>query len=686
MKNQPYMTRSITLLTASGNRNLILELVDFFNGGDRFTYRPEAERIRRQFAGRPVTALYLVCTTKAMDELDPLREDLAREYPEVCVYAVELDCDDIGCGKDDLDMRERVYSVVRRMSGPDLVIASGGRKTITQRIIEAGLLHGCAGYLSITAPPGKEKDPDVRTCTEEFNVLWIPGRQFAEERRSDLIRDGIGDTFRSVYFLPRMVLDRLRDEREAVGRDPARKDDDLDWLRRLPKADLHCHLGGCQDETVLRELAAVLLDDLDVSSEERAAIRAALEEAAGVPPAVLTSDVLRGLRPERNARPIVHCLQNLDFLSAKVAAPKYLCAAVLVESLDVADLRSLCRDGRVGENGAVRWPEEKEIQGGNRLDWYMACGDLGGSTLLQTEHTLRLAVRRLLETASAENVRYLEIRCSPENYTKAGRLSITGAMEILLDEARAFLASVPEMRVNFLVMATRHKARAAMCRHVAAAILYADRERKGPRVVGFDLAGQERDHDPSLFVEEFQPLHRNFMNITIHAGEMADDDKIWEAIYRLHAKRIGHGLRLIDNRLMMDFVRDHQLAIEMCPSSNMQTNTFRDFWMQDGPDDPEIREYPLARYLEHGIRVTVNTDNRFISQTTLSNEYLQAARMTPGGLTRWQVLKLVKNGFKAAFLPKDEKDALLKEVDEEVFRLLLDDAFAGGRSAGKGHE
>jgi adenosine deaminase len=221
-------------------------------------------------------------------------------------------------------------------------------------------------------------------------------------------------------------------------------------------------------------------------------------------------------------------------------------------------------------------------------------------------------------------------------------------------------------------MATRHKEIAAMTAHVAAAVTFGNPSGHdaAPHITGFDLAGQEKDNDPILFQDIFLPLHHHFMNITIHAGEMAEDDKIWQAIYLLHARRIGHGLKLINNRKMMGYVRDHAIAIEMCPSSNIQTNGFRRF---DCTEEGET--YPLKHYLDFSLPVTINTDNRGISATTLSNEYLEAARMTKGGLSRWEILRLVKNGFKSAFLPKDEKDRLLKRIDEEVFLLVLNDFF-----------
>jgi adenosine deaminase len=264
----------------------------------------------------------------------------------------------------------------------------------------------------------------------------------------------------------------------------------------------------------------------------------------------------------------------------------------------------------------------------------------------------------------------MEVRFSPDNYTKAG-LSISRVIEILLDEAGPLCTKMPGIQVHFLIMATRHKERDAMINHVEAAVAHGQPgSGNGPRITGFDLAGQEEDNDPARFKDIFMPLHQQFMNITIHAGEMAADDKIWQALYDLHAKRVGHGLKLINNAKMMNYVRDYGIAIEMCPSSNIQTNDFRRHGREHIGD-----EYPLKEYMNKGIVVTINTDNRGISDTTLAKEYLEAARLSAGGLSRWEILRLIKNGFKAAFLPKDEKDALIKQIDDEFFTLILDDFY-----------
>lgn len=648
------MKRKLTLITALGNNSeLVLQLIDFFNGENRYCYNGEATALRRRFHGMALAGLHLICTKeeKVQNALTQLRQTVAIEYPELAgqIKEIPLPCTDISCDNDDETMRQLVYEKVKMLASDNLIIASGGRKTVTNRLIEAGMLFGCMGYLTLTAPRGKEK----REFSESFNLIWISTRQLAEERQQSSYKDELGDNFRSLYLLPSTMITHLLDD--TVGIHLNKKEEELAWLRKLPKADLHCHLGGAFDAGLLKELAATLLDDLKVSTARRQSLQQTMEKRLGCPMDQIQPDTLLAL----TAGNAPHCLNGLDKLFDGLPESKYLLTSILVNSLSSAQIEALC------------WHEPQRLSRGNRLDWYMSCGDLGGSSLLQSKKTLQLTLRWLMEQAVTENLRFQEVRFSPDNYTQNG-LTIPEVIEALLAEARDFMAGHPDFQVNFLIMATRHKEKAAMAAHVAAAVTFGrPSDGGGPRITGFDLAGQEEGNDPMQFQELFMPLHQHFMNITIHAGEMAEDDKIWQALYLLHAKRIGHGLKLVNNRKMMGYIRDYGIALEMCPGSNRQTNDFASF----GTDNTSGEVYPLKEYLDSGLAVTVNTDNRGISRTTLSQEYLEAARLTKGGLSRWEILRLIKNSFKAAFLPKDEKDRLLKKIDEVIFSLILDDYF-----------
>ncbi len=657
-KNRRPGPEPVVLLAALGNVDLILEYLDFFNGGARFSYTGEAEQVRRAFSGSGIAAVHLICTADSGKKLKELEGKVVADYPEVAIEPLFLRCTDIETAADEQEMKEEVYALVEKLAGSTgrLIISSGGRKTMTNRLIEAGLLHGCEGYLAITDSRQTDRDKPIRDQTNTFNILWIPARQFYRERCDAIpLRDGIGDNFRSLAILPQSVLKKLQEER--IGVDREQSDRELVWLRKLPKADLHCHLGGAFDLPLLRKLARLMVEDCRLDTS---AVKKIVEEKTGVSLPRLTSGHLRSLRPE-----VRHCLDNLEELLDPVPPDGGIPA--LVAQLTDEQIEDLSFDSR-----KMRDCRAKD------LAWYMTCGDLGGSALLQTERCLRAAMSWLLQRCYDDGVRYLEVRCSPDNYCRRD-LDIRDVLNILIDEGRSFMRRHDDFTVNLLVMATRHKSRAAMASHVSAAVCFAGNTHQGssrtPRVVGFDLAGQEKDHDPVQFRDLFMPLHHHFINITIHAGEMEDDDRIWQALYVLHAKRIGHGLKLINNRKMMHYIRDYGTAIEMCPSSNVQTNSFH----LPGDASPRDR-YPLKEYLRHGIAVTINTDNPGISATHLSREYLVAARLSENGLSRWDILKLVRNGFRAAFLPKDEKDRLLKKVDRQIFDIILNNYFQEDRS------
>ncbi|MBF0235765.1 MAG: hypothetical protein HQK65_22420, partial [Desulfamplus sp.] len=273
------MSQDMKMITAFGNVNLILQMVDFLSGNPTYRYNEEACNIRSSFIEFQLSDIYLICTQKSHEALPDLLKILGNEYPDISVHTISLGCDDIECAGDDRNMKGEVYRAVELLASDNLVISSGGRKTVTNRLIEAGLLYGCMGYLTMTAPA--EEDTNIRQRSLEFNLLWISARQFSEERRKHIIKSELGDNFRSLYLLPATMIDRLRNE--TIGADPGRADEELAWLHRLPKADLHCHLGGAFDEKLLKKLATTLLSDLKVSDEKKEDLLKIIEKNARRP-------------------------------------------------------------------------------------------------------------------------------------------------------------------------------------------------------------------------------------------------------------------------------------------------------------------------------------------------------------------------------------------------------------------
>src|SRR4029077_19622392 len=176
---------------------------------------------------------------------------------------------------------------------------------------------------------------------------------------------------------------------------------------------------------------------------------------------------------------------------------------------------------------------------------------------------------------------------------------------------------------------------------------------KGRGVVGFDLAGAEYDQ-PAKHHKHALPLVRaNNINVTIHAGEAYGPESIAQAVHVCGAHRIGHGCRLRENGDLLHYVNDHRIPLECCPSSNVQTGAIRD-----------LASHPLKLYYNLGLRVTVNTDNRLVTDTTVSKElWLCHTQM---GLDLADIRQIVLNGFKSAFLPFHVKQQYLRKVSAEL--------------------
>ena len=188
-----------------------------------------------------------------------------------------------------------------------------------------------------------------------------------------------------------------------------------------------------------------------------------------------------------------------------------------------------------------------------------------------------------------------------------------------------------------------------------------------PHLKGFDLAGEEEAGHPADMRQAFMPMMEKCMHFSIHAGEGQKVERIWEAVYHLNAERVGHGLTLLKNPRLMDRFRDRKIAVEMCPSSNFQIVGFRDNYL---PESDGMKRYPLKAYLDAGLRVTVNTDNPGISRTDFTRELHRAARLTPGGLSLWEILLLIRNGFRAAFVGTDMRNELLRRAELEIIEQI----------------
>lgn len=406
-----------------------------------------------------------------------------------------------------------------------------------------------------------------------------------------------------------------------------------DWLIRLPKAELHCHLGGMLDLAAQRQVAEAVWSALTAAERDTAWTLTGPWIESGQWP----SDWPEQLRHR--------------------AAGRSAAAASLLLHTDEPALRQNLY--------AATEPRVNLKVHRDGFAAYERPGELSGSALLQHEAAIEPYARAIVAMARAQGLRYLELRGSPQKYL-GGHAG--DALQQLHTALQREIQQDALLCRFIIILDRRQPAQAADIVRLAVRL----HEQMPEFMVGLDLAGAEGTTQPEQLAQAFEPAFRACLPVTIHAGEGEPAANIWEAAYRLHADRIGHGLTLADNPQLLQRFRDRGVCIELCPSSNREVVGFRDPVIAASADCPD---YPLAALLQAGLRVTLCTDNPGISRTTLADEYLCAARMieTQRRLTRWDALVLIRQAFKSAFLPASERSALMKSVDQAVFQQLLTD-------------
>ena len=315
---------------------------------------------------------------------------------------------------------------------------------------------------------------------------------------------------------------------------------------------------------------------------------------------------------------------------------------------------------RDGVHLAAKTPDE--------LKRLMHCGENTGSLVeylkafdvtlrvMQTEDALRRIAYELGEDASRENVRYMEVRYAPMLHTRRG-LKLTTVVESVLEGLRE-AQEKHGIESNVIICGIRNVSPEHSLEMAELAVAY-----KGRGVVGFDLAGAEYDHPAKHHKAAFQLVRDNNINVTIHAGEAYGPESIAQAIHVCGAHRIGHGCRLRENGDLLHYVNDHRIPLECCPSSNVQTGAIRD-----------LASHPLKLYKNLGLRVTVNTDNRLITDTTVSKELWLCHTQMGLGLT--DIKQIILSGYKSAFLPFHVKQQTLRKVSEELAAFSDEDPVA----------
>lgn len=309
------------------------------------------------------------------------------------------------------------------------------------------------------------------------------------------------------------------------------------------------------------------------------------------------------------------------------------------------------------------WPLPDEIL---PLEEYMKRGDNNGSYILKDIGCLRKQVELLYKNFIGQNISYAEVRCSPYNYA-GNEYSGKDILDIIIKEFDKQMRKYDnKCHVNLLIIATRNKSKEYIQNSLDLAVKYETNiDRKGKcRIVGVDLAGYEDIKTRAKYFEQdFEIVHRKGLDITIHAGENDDSESIWQAIYKLNTRRIGHGLNLYQDKNLMRSVINRKIGVEMCPYANYQIKGFY-------PMKGIKMKYPLLDYLNAGIQVCINTDNIGISNANITDNFMLLTKLNPG-ITRMQLLRLIRNGILQAFVGYDFRLQMLKEFNNEIFNIIL---------------
>ncbi|QDP95655.1 adenosine deaminase [Microlunatus elymi] len=276
--------------------------------------------------------------------------------------------------------------------------------------------------------------------------------------------------------------------------------------------------------------------------------------------------------------------------------------------------------------------------------------------VMQTASALRRVAAEMVADLADDGVVYVETRWAPEQHLHGG-LSLRQTVEAVqhgLEDGMAVAAGQGhKITARQLLTAMRH---AEDSRQIAELVVSC----RDLGIAGFDIAGAEAGYPPSRYRGSFDYLKRNNARITVHAGEGFGLPSIWEAVQLCGANRLGHGVRIIDDIPFGDgvaelgdlaaYVRDLRIPLEMCPTSNVQTGAVA-----------SIAEHPIKLLADLGFRVTVNTDNRLMSNTSMTGEFAALSEAFGFGLDDFRWLTL--NAAKSAFFPHPER---LKLIEEQI--------------------
>ncbi len=627
------------------------EQFDFFCGSK------ESVELREKFNLKPIDECWII-TTQGQREMKKL-ENWAKFWEIRLKVFVCNNVDSFGNQDEIMRMRSLIYRIVLKGTETADILylsLSGGRKTMSADMQEAGNLFGCDAMIHVVDKEFYD-NVEIRTAIKNDELLTPPPETYSKYFVPLLVNTKIHPSLvvsadkerlfsknfpieipeTSDYFISAIIDEDRTLEQEIQHR--------KDRSSQLYANFYGMISGGTEtNRTLFRKLYFLHPDILRKLKEYKLGHNKERDFNLihKFPKAELHSHIGGILTPEEIIN-VAHTVPE-KYLSSDTEFSK-----IINKILDYKDNPEAFEKEIYGKY------LEKENFYAIGIDPYQHLGDFQGSKLLQTKETIRKTLEIYAEKLIKENVRYVEIRCSPYKYTKLG-LTTLEVLECMIQTLAQYSEKL-EYRLIYIIGRESTKEQITDSINQLNEILDTHKE-IAEKLAGIDLAGNEGKTKPGELRDVFMPLLEKCIKITIHAGETENVESIWEAVYHLSADRIGHGLKLMDKPELMHRFIDKNIGVEMCPSSNDQIVGFK-----KNPDS-----YPLKKYLDAGLKVTLNTDDCGISRTTVTNEYLKASELC-SEITLWDVIVLIRNSLSIAFCDRENKSRLMHEFEDEILEI-----------------
>lgn len=694
------MTSSPTILLATlgGSWQVIPEVVAALAPGRCSLYANHPQphllsEVREQCAVHDIDQLWIITsaserTRTGLDLISSWNNQLSK--PLALHFFIASGTDDVTTPAELALLRELIFrtTLLAAESGTLVCSLAGGRKTMSADLQRAASLFGTQGLLHIVGPEGvnaehllANKSPEFwafplpaatagqllpafvgrYTRRETMDTLWegttsVHSQRFplpsteqsskdvcwhffsgdmqslvaeAEKREQDaqqLLSNYLAqiatsekhENWRHLYRLAPADIERLRST--------TLNESHRGLIQTLPKAELHCHLGGLPDLAAQRRIGSAIWAAM--SSVQR-------DNATQTVGNLLAREQWPWDWPTHYLRSAPTPMERAE-----------RAAALLVHSSEQQLQENLygCTEPRV----ALK-------PGSHGFSAYERPGELTGSSVLGHPASLAAYADAVRTYTRSESIRYLELRGSPQKYNADPAAWLKVFRQHLPDDGHCTYRFI-------WILDRRHTDTADTVLKATGALADSTLQEF---LVGLDMAGAEEAAKPKEIAAAFLPAFEHCLPITIHAGEGESAENIWQAAYHLHADRIGHGLTLADNPELLQRFRNRGICLELCPGSNREVIGFHD------PAFPESRNcapYPLLALWQSGVALTINTDNPGISRTTLTAEFMAAARMCE--LSLWDALAIIKQAFVHAMSDARCREVLLKRCDTETFAVI----------------